>query len=98
MSASLADFRRWALSDEFPERGRIDFIAGRIEVDMAPEDFFCHGTIKSEIATVIHPRKARRLGHLFIDSTRIILPKPSFRQNPISSFSRTKHCIRTALG
>ena len=22
---SLADFRRWALSDDFPERGRIDY-------------------------------------------------------------------------
>src|SRR6266511_1101783 len=34
----LADFRRWALSDAFPQRGRIDYIAGRIEVDMSPED------------------------------------------------------------
>ena len=47
---SLADFRRWAASDEFPEKGRIDFIAGRIEVDMSPEDLFCHGTLKSELA------------------------------------------------
>ena len=46
---SLADFRRWALSDEFPERGRIDYVGGRIEVDMAPEDLFCHGTLKGEI-------------------------------------------------
>ncbi len=50
---SLADFRRWALSDDFPETGRIDFIDGRIEVDMAPEDFFCHGTLKSEIARAL---------------------------------------------
>jgi len=47
---SLADFRRWALSDEFPQTGRIDYLAGRIEVDLAPEDLFCHGTLKSEIA------------------------------------------------
>ena len=46
---SLADFRRWATSDEFPERGRIDYINGRIEVDMAPEDLFCHSTLKGEI-------------------------------------------------
>ncbi|OHB83603.1 MAG: hypothetical protein A2V98_16150 [Planctomycetes bacterium RBG_16_64_12] len=32
---SLADFRRWATSDDFPERGRIDYVAGRIEVDMS---------------------------------------------------------------
>ncbi len=48
---SLADFRRWALSDEFPQRGRIDYVAGRIEVDMAPEESFCHGTLKTEIVS-----------------------------------------------
>jgi Uma2 family endonuclease len=69
---SLADFRQWAVSEEFPERGRIDFIEGRIEVDMAPEDFFCHGTLKTEIAAVLQQRVKRgRLGHLCIDSTRI---------------------------
>ena len=54
--ACLADFRQWALSDDFPERGRIDFIAGRIEVDMSPEDLFTHGTLKSEIAGEIKDR------------------------------------------
>jgi hypothetical protein len=32
---SLADFRKWATSDEFPEHVRIDYLAGRIEVDMS---------------------------------------------------------------
>ena len=50
---SLDDFRRWALSDDFPETGRIDFIEGRIEVDMAPEDLFCHGTLKTEIVAAL---------------------------------------------
>ncbi len=26
--SSLADFRRWATSDVFPERGRIDYVGG----------------------------------------------------------------------
>ncbi len=70
--ASLADFRRWALSDAFPERGRIDYVAGRIEVDMSPEDFFCHGTLKTEIIRVLAGRvKVANLGHLVTDSTRI---------------------------
>ena len=38
---SLADFRGWAQSEGLPERGRIDYISGRIEVDMSPEDLFC---------------------------------------------------------
>jgi len=36
---TLADFRRWALSEHFPQTGRIDFVAGSIEVDMSPEEF-----------------------------------------------------------
>ena len=69
---SLADFRRWALSDDFPERGRIDYIAGRIEVDMSPEDFFCHGTLKTEIVRVLAGLvKQGNLGHLVSDRTRI---------------------------
>ncbi len=47
---SLAEFRVWALSDEVPERVRIDYIEGRVEVDMSPEDFFFHGSVKLEIA------------------------------------------------
>jgi Uma2 family endonuclease len=69
---SLAEFRRWALSDEFPESGRIEFIEGRIEVNMAPEDFFCHGGVKTEIARVLsHRVKRLQLGYLRIDRTRI---------------------------
>jgi Uma2 family endonuclease len=69
---SLADFRRWALSDRFPETGRIDFVAGRIEVDMSPEDLFCHGTLKVELVRVLGQRvKDASLGHLFTDRTRV---------------------------
>lgn len=68
----LADFRRWALSDEFPQRGRIDYIAGKIEVDMSPEDFFTHGTLKAEVSGEIKDRVDQLdLGHTLIAETRI---------------------------
>jgi hypothetical protein len=68
----LADFRRWAASDACPDRGRIDYLAGRIEVDLSPEDFFCHGTLTTEIVGVLHRRvKQRKLGHLVTDRTRV---------------------------
>ncbi len=44
--ASLEDFRRWVRSEHFPERGRIDYVTGEIEVDMSPENLFFHGTLK----------------------------------------------------
>ncbi len=69
---SLAEFRRWAFSDSFPERGRIDDINGRVEVDMSPEDVYCHGTLKAELSAVLGNRiKAGKLGNSFVGSTRI---------------------------
>ncbi len=46
---NLAAFRRWARSDDFPEKGRIDWIDGGVEVDMSPEDLNTHGTPKVAI-------------------------------------------------
>jgi len=80
---SLADFRRWALSEDFPERGRIDHVAGRIEVDMQPEDLFCHGTLKGEILGVVAQRvKRQSLGHLFTSSTRVSCPEADLSVEP----------------
>jgi Uma2 family endonuclease len=80
---SLADFRSWALSESFPDKGRVDFIAGRIEVDMAAEEFFMHGSVKSEIARVLlHRVKGQRLGHLRIADTRISCPEAGLSAEP----------------
>jgi Uma2 family endonuclease len=80
---SLADFRRWATSDKSPERGRIDYVGGRIEVDMAPEDFFCHGKLKTEIVGKLYDLvEGGRLGHLMIDSTRISSVGGDFSAEP----------------
>lgn len=80
---SLADFRRWAVSDEFPQKGRIDFVAGRIEVDMSPEDIYCHGTLKSELAGLLQRHvKRNKLGLFLIDSTRISSPDANLSCEP----------------
>lgn len=80
---SLEQFRRWAVSDDFPERGRIDFLAGRIEVDMSPEDFFCHGTLKTELIIVLGRRvKDAGIGHLVTDSTRVSCPDAELSVEP----------------
>ena len=70
--ASLADFRAWARSDDFPERGRIDYIDGRIEVDLMVENIFYHAFPKSEIARVILARThVDRSGDVAIDCCRV---------------------------
>ncbi len=80
---SLAEFRAWALSDDFPERGRIDYIGGRIEVDMSPENLFFHGSVKTELvrvlANIIHSAGG---GYLFSDRTRVSSPAADLSAEP----------------
>jgi len=79
----LADFRRWATSDAFPERGRIDYIAGRIEVDMSPEDLHTHGILKTELIRVLaQQNKAAGLGELYSDRARISSPEADLSVEP----------------
>ena len=74
-SHELEAFRRWVHSPDFPERGRIDYLAGDIEVDMCPEDLYTHGTAKAEIAARLHLLVADEgLGAVFVDRTRITHP------------------------
>jgi len=79
----LEDFRQWAVSDEFPERGRIDYVAGRIEVDMSPEDLFFHGKLKGELARILLNRvDADDRGHLFINRARVSCPAAALSVEP----------------
>src|SRR6202521_5650641 len=70
---ALADFRRWSHSEQFPERGRIDYLQGDIEVDMSPEDLYTHGTVKAAIGaglySLIVPQER---GLVFIDRARLV--------------------------
>ncbi len=80
---TLAEFRRWALSDEFPEQGRIDYLAGRIEVDMSPEDLHTHGKLKTELVSVLWQRiKERQLGELYTDRARVSCPDADLSVEP----------------
>ncbi len=79
----LADFRRWATSDAFPERGRIDYIAGRIDVDMSPEDLHTHGILKTEVVGVLwHRTKQGGLGQLYSDRARVSCPEADLSVEP----------------
>lgn len=53
-------FWRWVESGEFPESGRIDFLAGEIDLDMSPEDLYTHGAVKVAIL--------RKLADLILDT------------------------------
>jgi Uma2 family endonuclease len=72
---TLDDFRRWALSADFPETGRIDFIRGNIEIDMSAENAYTHGTPKTAIvARLWAVSDEHNLGDVFSDCMRISSP------------------------
>ncbi|NUQ62249.1 MAG: Uma2 family endonuclease [Pirellulales bacterium] len=69
---SLREFRAWALSEDFPDGRRIDYLAGRIEVDMTPEDYYFYGAVKVELVGVLgNSVKSGDLGDLRVDRTRV---------------------------
>jgi Uma2 family endonuclease len=68
---SFQGFRGWAESEEFPETGRIDYVAGHVEADLSPEDLHTHGIVKGAIYAALHSLVAGRLGEVFVDKARV---------------------------
>ncbi len=70
---TLEGFRLWTWSDSFPERGRIDFLDGELEIDLTPENLFLHGTVKTAVAAGLQEQVAGTgRGAVFVDCTRIV--------------------------
>jgi Uma2 family endonuclease len=64
----LESFRRWADSDDFPEKERIWFLKGGIWIDMSKEQVFTHVAVKTEITVVLGGLvKSERLGRYWAD-------------------------------
>lgn len=49
----LDSFRRWADSEDFPEKGRFDYIQGKVWIDMSKEQVFSHVLVKTRITAVL---------------------------------------------
>jgi Uma2 family endonuclease len=49
----LPSYRRWAHSDEYPERGWVSFLDGEIWVDLSMEEFLTHNAVKGAYAFAV---------------------------------------------
>lgn len=79
----LEEFRRWCQDSEFPERGRIDYLQGDLEVDMSAEDLFTHGTPKAAIAARLYAMVVEdERGSVFVDCTRVVSPAARLSVEP----------------
>src|SRR5436190_10006862 len=69
----LASFRRWTLSEDFPEHGRIDYLGGDIWVDMIMEEFYGHNQVKGEYAIVLGGMaRNQQLGRVIHERMRLV--------------------------
>lgn len=65
---TMEGFRTWAQSDQFPDRGKITYVAGGLLIDMSPESLEKHSEIKTEICRVMaNIIRQQKLGRLHID-------------------------------
>lgn len=79
----LVRFREWLRSPEFPAAGRIDWVQGRLEVDVAPEDLETHGGPKSTIAgRLIALLQEAGRGRVYIDRARLTCPGTDLSVEP----------------
>ena len=79
----LKTFRAWSLSEDFPEYGKIDYIAGKIEVDMSPANVWKHSGLKTMLSsTLLQMITDRKLGYVFVDQTRVVSPIADLSREP----------------
>lgn len=72
-AGTLEGFRRWSSSESFPEKGRIDFLDGELEVDLSPEDIYMHGGAKTALAAALYERVVKSdRGAVYVDCTRVV--------------------------
>ena len=92
---TLDGFRKWALSEEFPERGKMTFVGGELIIDMSPEYFETHNFIKTEITSVIYGRtKARAMGRVYSDRALFSNEAAGVSTEPDAMFA-AKESLRT---
>jgi Uma2 family endonuclease len=86
-AATLAGFRSWALSDEFPENGRFSYIQGELFIDMSPEELDTHNKVKTEIARVLSTLVVEQdLGDFYSDRTLVTNEAADLSTEPDGTF------------
>ncbi len=83
---NLESFRRWYLSDDFPDSGVISYIQKEVWLDLKMEEF-AHNRVKGEIASVLtFLTKRTSLGIYFHDRFRLINWKANVSTEPDGMF------------
>lgn len=69
---TLAGFRAWAISEDFPERGRISFLDEVISIDMSQEEIETHVKLKTEMTySLVGLNKKLKRGEFYGDGVLV---------------------------
>ena len=83
----LESFRRWAVSDEAPEKVPVFFLAGEVWIDMSKQQVFSHVRMKQELLRVLgNLVKATRQGDMFPDGLLLSNVDADLSGNPDGTF------------
>jgi Uma2 family endonuclease len=70
---TLSGFREWYATEDFPEDGRIVYLAGEIIIDMGHERLSSHVSLKGEFArALITLAQEMDVGRFFTDGARVV--------------------------
>jgi Uma2 family endonuclease len=68
--ASLAAFRDWARSDDFPAEGHYGYLGGELWVDLSMEQLFSHNDVKTQFTVILGSLvRSTGIGRFFSDGT-----------------------------
>ena len=86
-AGTLRGFRAWAVSDDFPRRGRISYIRGELLIDMSAEELETHNKVKSEVSRVIaNLAHEHDLGTFYSDRTLLTNEAADLSTEPDGTF------------
>lgn len=85
---SLEGFRDWTYADDFPQRGRVSYVKGKLIVDMSPERFESHVKVKAVVTRVLaNYVELEDLGDFYPDGGRIINEAGAVSNEPDAVFA-----------
>jgi Uma2 family endonuclease len=88
-AATLAGFRAWVKSQDFPEHVRVTFVDGEIYYDMSNEELETHNQPKSEVLRVLmNLNRKLKLGRYYGDGVLVTNEAAEVSNNPDGTFIR----------